>query len=281
MQILMLIPKALGQLLNFIYETLAFHNYGFAIIIFTVIIRLCILPLTLKQYKSSTAMQALQPQLQEIQKKYKNDKQKLQIETMNFYKENKVNPAGGCLPLLIQMPILISLWQVIAKPLTYMKNWDSARINARLEELKKLKDFKILASYHELSIVIHDKILDMHFLGLNLGMIPKYTGEFLFNSPDRMQYWGLLLLPILATGTTFLSSKLMMMGTKNLPQNSNSQMAGMQNTMMYIAPLMTLIFSFQFPAGLCLYWITGYVIQIFQQLYINKTIYKKREVVNK
>ena len=69
--------------------------------------------------------------------------------------------------------------------------------------------------------------------------------------------------------------------TKNLPQNSNSQMAGMQNTMMYIAPVMTLIFSFQFPAGLCLYWITGYVIQIFQQLYINKTFYKKKEVVNK
>jgi YidC/Oxa1 family membrane protein insertase len=139
----------------------------------------------------------------------------------------------------------------------------------------------MIAAYNELSIVIHDKILDMHFMGLNLGMIPKYTSEYLFKSPDKMQYWGLLLLPILATATTFLSSKLMMMGTRNLPQNSNNQMAGMQNTMMYIAPVMTLIFSFQFPAGLCLYWITGYVIQIFQQLYINKTFYKKKEVVNK
>ena len=281
MEILMLIPKTLGLLLNLIYNTLAFHNYGFAIIIFTIIIRLCILPLTLKQYKSSTAMQALQPQLQELQKKYKNDKQKLQIETMAFYKENKVNPAGGCLPLLIQMPILISLWQVIAKPLTYMLHWDKAKVASTLVHLNTLKDFKVIRGYNELSIVIHDKILDMHFMGLNLGLIPKYTGEFLFNNPDKMQYWGLLLLPVLATATTFLSSKLMMMGTRNLPQNSNQQMAGMQNTMMYIAPVMTLIFSFQFPAGLCLYWITGYVIQIFQQLYINKTIYKKKEVVNK
>lgn len=281
MEILTLIPKALGQLLNFIYETLALHNYGLAIIIFTIIVKICILPLTLKQLKSSSAMQALQPQLQEIQKKYKNDKQKLQIETMNFYKENKVNPAGGCLPLLVQMPILISLWQVIVRPLTYMKNWNQAQFTARFEELSKLKDFTPIRGYHELSIVIHDKILDMNFLGLNLGKIPKYTGEYLFNSPDRMEYWGLLMLPILATVTTFLSTKLMMMGTKHLPQSSNAQMAGMQNTMMYIAPIMTLIFSFQFPAGLSLYWVTGYVFQIFQQLYINKTIYKKKEVVIK
>jgi YidC/Oxa1 family membrane protein insertase len=279
MDILLLIPKALGQLLNFIYNTLAFHNYGLAIIIFTIIIKICILPLTLKQLKSSSAMQALQPQLQEIQKKYKNDKQKLQIETMNFYKENKVNPAGGCLPLLVQMPILISLWQVIVRPLTYMLNWSPELINSKIAELKPTE---LIRGYKELSVVIKaaGKILDMNFLGLNLGKIPKYTGEFLFNSPDRMEYWGLLMLPILATVTTFLSTKLMMMGTKHLPQ-ANAQMAGMQNTMMYIAPLMTLIFSFQFPAGLSLYWVTGYVFQIFQQLYINKTIYKKKEVVIK
>lgn len=282
MEILYVLPKALGQLLNFIYETLAFHNYGLAIIIFTIIVKICMLPLTIKQIKSSTAMQALQPQLQELQKKYKNDKQMLQIETMNFYKENKVNPAGGCLPILIQMPILISLWQVIVRPLTYMKSWDEAKFNAAFE---KLSSAEVIKGYKELSIVIHDKVLDMNFLGLNLGLLPKYSSEYLFQSPDRLQYWGLLMLPIVATITTFLSTKLMMVGTKNLPQNNNSpmagQMAGMQNTMLYIAPLMTLIFSFQFPAGLSLYWSTGYIFQIFQQLYINKTIYKKKEVATK
>lgn len=273
------LPKGLGQVLNLIYNTIAFHNYGLAIIIFTIIVRMLILPLTLKQYRSSMAMQALQPQLQEIQKRYKGDKQKLQMETMKFYQENKVNPAGGCLPLLIQFPILISLWQVIARPLTYMLNWNSAKIS---EHLSKLTQADMVRGYKELSIVIHEKVMDMHFLGLNLGMVPKLSTKYLFNNPNSAQYLALLLIPISATVTTFISSK-MMMSPARMQQQSKAapQMAGMQTTMMYIAPLMTLFFSFQFPAGLGLYWTTGYVIQIFQQIYINKTIYKKKEVVVK
>ena len=274
--ILVLLPRSLGQLLNFIYDTLAFHNYGLAIIIFTVIVKLCLLPLTLKQFRSSTAMQALQPQLQELQKRYKNDKQKLQIETMAFYKENKVNPAGGCLPLLIQLPILFSLWQVIARPMTYMlgREGEVAGLLAKLPEAERIK------GYDELSVVIHGNILDMNFLGLNLGIVPSFSLDKLFNNPMSSQYLALLIIPILATVTTYLSSKFMMIGNKG-SLNTNTQMASMNKTMLYVAPLMTLVFSFQFPAGLGLYWIVGYVIQIFQQLYINKTILKKTEVVSK
>lgn len=88
-------------------------NFGLSIIIVTIIIKILLLPLTLKQDKSMKAMKKLQPQLDEIKKKYANDKQMLNIKTMELYKENKVNPAGGCLPILIQLPILFALFGVL------------------------------------------------------------------------------------------------------------------------------------------------------------------------
>ena len=103
------IAVPLGQFLNFIYNTLAFHSYGLAIIIFTLVIKIVLLPLSINQYRSMARMQEVQPEIQEIQKRYKNDKEKLNQELMRVYQEKKVNPAGGCAPLLIQMPILISL----------------------------------------------------------------------------------------------------------------------------------------------------------------------------
>ncbi len=272
------IANPLGKFLNFLYENVAFRNYGLAIIIFTIIMRLLILPLTLKQYRSSAKMQELGPQIQELQKKYKNDKAKLNEEMMKFYSENKVNPAGGCLPLLIQMPILFALYQVIRFPLTYMKGWDATKIAQHFAELTKGEK---IAGYKEISIVIKEKVLDMHFLGLNIGMVPKLSKQFLIDDPNRIEYWALLILPILATATTFLSSKLMMSSNMSQQSGMNNQMAGMQKTMMYFAPLMTLFISFQVPSGLILYWTTGYIIQIFQQIYINKTIFKKKEVVSK
>ncbi|MCI5725375.1 MAG: YidC/Oxa1 family membrane protein insertase [Fusobacterium gastrosuis] len=88
-------------------------NFGLSIIIVTIIIKILLLPLTIKQDKSMKAMKKLQPQLDEIKKKYANDKQMLNIKTMELYKENKVNPAGGCLPILIQLPILWALFGVL------------------------------------------------------------------------------------------------------------------------------------------------------------------------
>lgn len=88
-------------------------DYGLAIIALTLLIRLALLPLTLKQTKSMYELQRIQPKIQELQQKYKNDKEKLQEETLKFYQENKVNPFGGCLPMLLQMPIFIALYQML------------------------------------------------------------------------------------------------------------------------------------------------------------------------
>jgi len=100
-------------------------DWGLAIIVLTVLVRLALMPLTIKQTKSMYALQRIQPQLKELQTKYKDDKETLQEETLKFYQENKVNPFGGCLPMLLQMPLLIALYDVLARPdgpmLTYFK----------------------------------------------------------------------------------------------------------------------------------------------------------------
>jgi membrane protein insertase, YidC/Oxa1 family, C-terminal domain len=304
MHILDFIAYPLGKFLYFIYNTLGFHYYGLAIIIFTVVVKLVLLPLTVKQYKSTSKMQVIQPQIQEIQKRYKNDKEKLNQEMMKVYQENSVNPAGGCLPLLVQMPILISLYWVIVQPLKFMLSKTPEQITKIVDVASKamkaagdtINTTVMLGSSKELSALnyfnSHKNLLDQlggnlkanelinfHFLGLDLGIVPTYKTALLFG-PNANVYLPLLILPILAVVTTFLSTKISMPKTNNNNTgNQNAMASSMTNSMMYIGPVMTLIFSFQLPAGVILYWTIGYVFQIFQQLYINKHILKRNEPV--
>lgn len=113
-----MIAKPLGVLLNFLYGVVG--SYGIAIILFTIVIKLVLLPLTIQQLKSTKAMNEIQPKLKELQEKYKNDKEKLNVKTMELYKEYKVNPVGGCLPLLIQLPIIFGLFSVLREPTKYI-----------------------------------------------------------------------------------------------------------------------------------------------------------------
>lgn len=106
------IKEFILEVLNYLYGVVG--DYGVAIMLLTVAMRLVLMPLTLKQTKSMYEMQRIQPKIKELQAKYKNDKQKLQEETLKFYQENKVNPFGGCLPLILQMPVFIALFQVLA-----------------------------------------------------------------------------------------------------------------------------------------------------------------------
>lgn len=288
------IAYPLGQFLYFIYNNLSFLNYGLAIIIFTLIMKLVLLPLTVKQYKSTAQMQLIQPKIQEIQKRYKNDKEKLNQELMKVYQENKVNPAGGCLPLLIQMPIIISLFWVLREPLKFMMN-KSAEV---IEQIVALVPSQFtIGHYSQIGVmdyfsqypdklagiehlITRNEIINLNFLGLNLGKIPTLNTELLFG-PESSVYLPLLILPILGVITTFISAKLSVPKRNVTDVNKNKDAtANMQNSMLYMGPIITLLFSFQLPAGVVLYWIVGYVFQIFQQLYINKYIIDKKEVTS-
>lgn len=295
------IAYPLGTFLHFIFNTLSFHNYGLAIIIFTIIIRLVLLPLNIKQYRSTAKMQEIQPLIQEIQKRYKNDKEKLNQEMMKVYQENQVNPAGGCLPLLVQMPILIALYWVISSPLKFMLNLNTDIIKQLALFVEKAQNIKLNMANPDLNIIsyfskfpeklsnfsnilkpnelVSLKTLNLEFLPhMNLGVTPSWHPDKLFG-PDSLQYWLLLLIPLLAGATTFIQSKLM---TPQTASQNNPTASSMQNSMLVVMPIMTLLFAFSFPAGLGLYWIAGNVIQIFIQLYMNKYIIgKKKEVANK
>lgn len=112
------IYQTMGKLLYGVY--LVIQNYGLSIIVFTIIIKVVLLPLTLKQTNSMKKMNELQPKLKELQEKYKNNKEKLNEKMMQLYKDNNYNPAGGCLPLLLQFPILIGLFRVLQNPQLYV-----------------------------------------------------------------------------------------------------------------------------------------------------------------
>lgn len=184
MGILSAIGALFGKLMYFIYNTIGFHNYALSLVFFTIVYKLILLPLSIKQMKSTQLMQELQPELQRIQERYKNDKEKLQEEQMKFYQEKGYNPTSGCLPLLIQMPIILALFYVIRMPMSYMldlparavshmaivsiKNGDLPNIKTELEikdpDTEKLEDKYLQDLYKEITkkdLYVEIKILDI------------------------------------------------------------------------------------------------------------------------
>lgn len=118
--ILGVIAKPLGWLLSLLYGLIG--DYGIAIIIFTIVVKLCLYPLYIKQTKSMAKMSEVQPKMQALQRKYANDKETLNIKMAELYKEEKFNPMGGCLPMVIQMPIIMGLFALLRNPMAYMSN---------------------------------------------------------------------------------------------------------------------------------------------------------------
>lgn len=273
MHIFDLINIPLGYLFRYIY--LLLQNYGWTLVVFTIITKAILLPLTIKQQKSMTKMQAIQPKLQELQKKYQYDQEKLNQETMKLYQTNKINHMGGCLPLLIQFPILIALYNIIRSPLTYVVQLGKhglptiAEMHAFLASLGSTvqanDQIGIAAEMSHFASEIAAKFpgmdimhIDFTFFGLNLAQTPTLTTL----SP-------ILLIPVLAGLTTFLSSWLSTKMNGQSSQNAEGA-AGTMQMMTYFFPLMTVFFSISLPAGLGFYWILSNIIQIAQQFVLNK-----------
>lgn len=287
------IAGPLGKVLYFIYDVLAFRNYGIAIIFFTLVIKIVLMPLTIKQTKSMAKMTEVQPLLQDIQKRYAGDKEKINQETMKLYQEKGVNPMGGCLPLLIQMPILISLFSVITRPLTFMlgKSKEVIEIlktfvNGQLGVVARYPEIEILNYFHTHAadlnlesikgILSKSELINFNFLGLNLGFTPTINTAKLFGA-EIWTYLPLLLIPLLATAATFLATKL----TTPQPAPGAGKQAGSMKYMQYMGPAITLMFSFQLPAGIGLYWLAQNAFQIVERLVINKFILNKPKAISK
>ena len=282
------IYKAFGYMLNLIYGVV--ENYGVAIILLTLLIKIILLPLTLKQQKSMTKTQKLQPKLQEVMEKFKYDKERQSQETMKLYKEYGVNPLGGCLPLLIQFPILIAFYQVIQKPAQYVLGLTKSGIAEKVAELG-IKS----GAGEQIELAKALKKLNFDFFGLDLSATPWADVSAMFTKGITVVGLTALIIPILSCVTTFLSGKIstMMNGKKKeekkevktseriLSPNQKKTKSnenpgeGMAKTMTYFMPLMTLWLTFTFPAALGLYWTVSNVLGLVQNIVLNKYYNKK------
>ena len=267
-----------GNLLNFLYELFG-QNYGLALIGFTLIINIILLPLTLKQQKSTTMMQAIQPELTRLQDKYKNDKEKLNTEMMKLYQKNNINPMSGCLPLLIQLPIIFLLYQVLIKPLSYMQGLTSAQI-ATLRELVGASKTVMEVDLASKAAALGDKMPDFFtpinfdFFGFDLGAAPDFSHPSL-----------LWVIPILAGVTTYALSWLTMRQAdakkteEQRKREKENPTANQMQTMNKIMPLITVWFAFSCAAGIGLYWIMNNVFKMIQQVVVNCILSKQDSLV--
>ncbi len=217
-------------------------GWGLSIILLTFVVRLVLLPLTIKQFKSMQSMARLAPEIKALQTKYKDDKQRQQQEMMAFYKEHQVNPFGSCLPLLLQMPFFISLFYLLRKDL---------KVDICGE---KLMEKGILGP--------GDKILDDKALEkTTCDQVDPGSGEFLFIPDITNKATGsvLVILIVLYIGSQLLSSVLM---SVSADRNQRLLMIGL--------PFLFTTFIISFPAGLIVYWITTNLWTVGQQFIIRK-----------
>jgi YidC/Oxa1 family membrane protein insertase len=220
------------SIMVWLHDNVVGGSWGWSIIGLTVIVRLVLLPLTLRQFKSMQGLQRLQPEIKKLQEKYKDDKQRLNQEMMKFYQENKVNPLGSCLPLVAQMPVFISLF--------YMLRTD----------LKHDICPRAVAAAHEKG----QSIANLHC---------GSSAKFLFIPDLTAKATGgvLITLIVLYVGSQLASSLLM---TVSADKN--------QRRMMIALPLIFVAFIINFPAGLIVYWITTNTWTILQQYIVKKTV---------
>ncbi len=279
-----IINAPLGFILRTIYNLIG--SYGWSLILFTIIVKAILFPLAIKQQKSMAGMAAIQPRLAELQKKYKYDQEKLNTETMKLYKQHKVSPMGGCLPLLIQFPILIGLYNNIRNPLTYILQYSKETIDQIVAAFANMgvalnaadqipianaifeRFDEISAALPELSL----RAIDFNFWGINLSQTPHLTWPL---TP-------LIIIPVLAGVTTFLSSWLMqkMNGTSSQQSTENGAGSAMK-TMNYIFPFITVFFAISMPAGLGFYWTLSNLLQIVQQFLLQKYFSNKTQEAEK
>lgn len=279
-----IINVPLGYLFRFIF--LAVKSYGWALVLFTIITKAILLPLSVKQQKSMSKMQAVQPKLAELQKKYQYDKEKLNQETMKLYQSNNINPMGGCLPLLIQFPLLIGLYNIIRNPLTYVVQMGKHGLPTVTEAIEVMKTMGLEVTGKVVNEIPIAKFMTEHFdelveklpnLSDALTMDFNFIGMDLSLTPSLYDISPLILIPVLAGLTTFLTSWLTQKLSGNKPTGDNAQTMQMMN---YIFPFMTVFFAFSLPAGLGLYWIISNIVQFVQQIILTKVIGKKIEEEN-
>ena len=307
--------KALGFIMNWIFEGLnaiGIPNIGLAIILFTLVIKFLLIPLSIKQQKFSKLQAVMQPELTAIQNKYKGRTDNASVmaqqeETKAVYNKYGTSMTGGCLQTLIQMPILLALYQVIYKMPGYisrLKGYYAGVANeltkisgyAENEQLLTLAKANTITKTEWLADTDH--IIDMmynftqtewqDFLNIfnnadltaayngvadSINKVNRFCGIDLTMTPMQ-QLWPAIFIPILAGLLQWLSTKLMTVGQDNKGKDDQNSAANSMKTMNTIFPLMSVVFCFMFSAGIGVYWVASSGIQVIIQLFVNRYINK-------
>lgn len=237
------------------------QNYGLAIILLTIAVRVLLLPLSIKQTRSMREMQRIQPEVKKLQAKHKGDRQKLNEEMMALYKEHGVNPFGGCLPLLMQFPVFIALYRLISTPLAYMgytgseaTDWTPRQVDGIMQQVQ---DSALARRLDTVPEQVNEFLGIFHLDCKPLDVYQDAAGC----EGGLVAFLPYLVLILLMGFTTYYQQK-QMQAQRGPNQDAQAQQMQM---MMKFMPLMLMFFSFQFAAGLTLYWLTTNVWSIGQQ----------------
>ena len=297
-----------GYVLNFIYELV--KNYGLAIIIFSILIKILMIPISIKQQKTIKKSARLQSKMKEIQFKYKNNPEQLNQATMELYKSENMSPFSGCLSGIIQIILLFAVFYLVRSPLTYMKKVNPDVIN-KYSTIIKENDLSTNSAYPEIEIIreldniknlkniqdtqeseeqktdlaeINDEEVDslyinMDFLGLNLAQVPTRSSD-----------WKAYIIPILYVIIAIISMRITNptkpkekpvenKDEKALakPEEEFDPMAQMNKNMNMMFPVMYLAVALIAPLGLALYWLMNSLLMIFERLILNKLLKDEEE----
>ena len=286
-----------GYLLQFMYNLV--NNYGLAIILFTVTIKIILIPLSIKQQKTMKKSAELQEKMKVIQFKYKNDQEKMNQEIMSLYKTEKMSPFSGCLTAIIQMLLLLSIFYLVRSPITFMQKLPQENVNNYINQLKEgekavsnvYPEIDLIREYNYLKEINPedenvDKLnLQMNFLGLDLSKIPQ----------QNMGDYTVYIIPVLYILSSFISIRLTTtrQAKMNNKKSENVEIDGttgeelkpvedeksevdtvMQtNKMMsWMMPIMSISIAFVAPLGLALYWLINNILMIIERLVLDKVI---------
>lgn len=288
-------------LLNVFYSW--FENYGLAIILFALVVKIVLFPLTMKGKKGMIQMNMLSGKLDQLKRQYGKDQQRYNLEMQKLYEREKVNPMSGCLWSFLPILILLPLYAIIREPLLYMMNLDSEQILAVAKALdwnnvafangwiREAADFTN-AGYNQLflaSMITEETLpavtaalgeagsnvfaVNFRFLGIDLALIPTWK---VWNTLTWSGI-GAFLMVIVSTGLSFVMSKVSMLTNKLSGQNTSEQAQKTNNTMMWLMPIMSLWIGFSMPVAMCIYWIANSLLSMMQELLAAKLLKKDYE----
>lgn len=269
----------MGYIIRFAYALT--NNYMLAILLFALVMEILLLPIAIKQQKNQVKQASLAPKTNAIRKKYagRDDKatqQKMQEELMTMYQQEKFNPAGGCLPLLIQLPIIMCLYNVIINPLRYLCNIPKDQVTNLINALKEplglsVRNQQIEIINHLREVGVSDYL--EYAPALENAVLPNFkVGPFDLSQVPSLSWNWLLVIPILTFVVMVVSQKITQHYTYQAPETKDAQNAMSMKIMTWTMPLLTVYIEFQMAAAIGVYWIFRQVLYTVERIVLSKVM---------